>query len=57
MAGTSVDLMSFWLLHAWIVPGWQHQPDVFVCHHPCLQAGGPAPMDDPCWDDAMMMHG
>jgi hypothetical protein len=57
VSGTSVDLRSYWLLHAWIVPGWQHKPDVFVGHHPCLQAGGPAPMDDPCWDDAeMMMH-
>jgi hypothetical protein len=53
--GSSVYLGNYWLLHAWIVPGWEHKPDVFEGHHPCLLASGPAAMDDPCWDMAMMM--
>jgi hypothetical protein len=50
--GTSVYLGDHWLLHAWIVPGWLHKPDVFTGHHPCLLPGGPAPSTDPCWDMA-----
>ncbi|MGZ4712528.1 MAG: hypothetical protein ACXVJ7_02675 [Acidimicrobiia bacterium] len=53
--GNTVDLSGYWLLHAWIVPGWQHLPDVFVGHHPCLLASGPAAPDDTCWTDAMQM--
>jgi len=48
--GTTVHLESYWLLHAWIVPGWNFQPDVFMGEHPCLLPGGPAAPDDPCWD-------
>ena len=57
VAGTSVYLGNFWLLHAWIVPGWFHTPDVFVGHHPCLLPSGPAAPDDPCWNMAMPMSG
>jgi hypothetical protein len=48
--GTSVYLGNYWMVHAWIVPGWQWQPDVFIGHHPCLLASGPASPDDACWD-------
>lgn len=48
--GYSVYLGDYWMVHAWIVPGWHWQPDVFIGHHPCLLAGGPASHDDPCWD-------
>lgn len=48
--GYNVDLSDFWMVHAWIVPGWQHHPDVFVNHHPCLLPGGPAAPDHECWD-------
>ncbi len=48
--GTTVYLGNYWLLHAWVVKGWYHQPDVFVGHHPCLLPSGPAGPDDPCWD-------
>jgi hypothetical protein len=48
--GTSVYLGNYWMVHAWIVPGWFHEADVFIGHHPCLLPGGPASHDDPCWD-------
>lgn len=54
-AGNTVNLPDYWLLHAWIIPGWQHLSDVFVGHHPCLLASGPATPDDECWADAMHM--
>jgi hypothetical protein len=54
--GTSVYLGEYWLVHAWIIPGWKHVPDVFVGHHPCLLASGPAPASDPCWDEALGEH-
>ena len=47
--GTSVYLGNYWMVHTWIVPGWQFGPDVFRGHHPCLLPGGPAAPDDPCW--------
>jgi hypothetical protein len=48
--GTTVYLGDYWMVHTWIVPGWFHEPDVFVGHHPCLLPGGPASPDHPCWD-------
>jgi hypothetical protein len=48
--GSTVYLGNYWMVHAWIVPGWQFQTDVFGGHHPCLLASGPAGSDDPCWD-------
>lgn len=50
--GTTVDLSDYWMVHAWIVPGWEVEADVFVGHHPCLLSSGPAAPDDPCWDMA-----
>lgn len=50
--GYNVYLGNYWMVHTWIVPGWQHQPDVFVNHHPCLLASGPAAADHACWDMA-----
>jgi hypothetical protein len=55
VAGNTVYLGNYWLLHVWIVPGWNFQPDVFVGHHPCLLASGPAAPDDPCWTTDMHM--
>ncbi|MGH9228984.1 MAG: hypothetical protein ACRD07_09720 [Acidimicrobiales bacterium] len=48
--GTSVYLGNYWMVHAWIVPGWEFETDVFRGHHPCLLASGPAAPGDPCWD-------
>jgi hypothetical protein len=50
--GTSVYLGNYWMVHAWIVPGWHFQTDVYRGHHPCLLADGPAEPDHPCWEDA-----
>ncbi|HEX5614031.1 MAG TPA: hypothetical protein VFZ83_02645 [Acidimicrobiia bacterium] len=50
--GVNVHLENFWMLHAWIVPGWEHHPDVFVNHHPCLLSSGPAANDHTCWEGA-----
>lgn len=55
--GTSIYLGNNWMLHAWIVPGWQNNPDVFVNHHPCLLADGMAGPHDACWDMAGGGHG
>lgn len=41
---------GIWLLHVWIVPHYQFQPDVFASGHPCLGEGGPLPWEDPCWE-------
>jgi hypothetical protein len=56
--GSTVYLGNYWMVHAWIIPGWQHPSDVFVGHHPCLLAGGPAAPHDPCWqtDGGHMDH-
>ena len=48
--GRNLHLDDYWMAHAWIVPGWEHEPDVFVNHHPCLLPGGPAAEDHECWD-------
>lgn len=50
--GVNVYLDDYWMLHAWIVEPWITPSDVFMNHHPCLLSSGPAPMHDPCWDDA-----
>jgi hypothetical protein len=55
MNGTTVYLGNYWMVHAWIIPGWMYRPDVFIGHHPCLLASGPAAPHDPCW--AMGGHG
>lgn len=51
--GYTVYLGNYWMVHAWIVPGWTHEHDVFVGHHPCLLPSGPAAPDDSCWTDPM----
>ncbi len=55
--GATVYLGDYWMVHAWIIPGFLWPHDVFVGHHPCLLASGPAAPDDPCWtsDGSMMM--
>ncbi|HEX6236708.1 MAG TPA: hypothetical protein VFZ68_05920 [Acidimicrobiales bacterium] len=47
--GTTIDLSNYWMVHAWIVPGWTYKPDIFINHHPCLLPGGPAGPDHECW--------
>jgi hypothetical protein len=54
--GTTVYLGNYWMVHAWIVPDWHWMPDVFIGHHPCLLASGPAEPDDPCWHSGHMEH-
>jgi hypothetical protein len=47
---------DWWMAHAWILPDWQLQFDVFQNHHPCLPWSGPiTDPGDPCWMEAM--HG
>ena len=47
---------DMWMAHAWVMPDWQIQFDVFQNHHPCLPRGGPiTDTSDPCWMEAM--HG
>lgn len=52
--GSTIYLGNVWLVHAWIVPGWAHEPDVFTGHHPCLLARGPAAPGDDCWTGTEM---
>lgn len=54
VAGNTVYLGNYWLLHVWTVPGMTHEPDVFVGHHPCLAPSGPVE-GDMCMD-VMHMH-
>ena len=49
LAGTTTSLPNHWMVHAWILPGWEHHPDVFTGHHPYLLASGLATPDDECW--------
>lgn len=47
---------DMWMAHAWIMPDWELQFDVFQNHHPCLPGSGPiSDTTDPCWMEAM--HG
>ena len=47
---------DWWMAHAWIMPDWQQQFDVFQNHHPCLPGSGPiTDQTDACWMEAM--HG
>lgn len=47
--GYNLHLDDYYMVHAWIVPGWDHRPDVFVNHHPCLLRSGPVTdLQDPC---------
>jgi hypothetical protein len=55
VSGSTIYLGNMWLLHVWIVPGWEHRADVFVGHHPCLLPDGPAAPDDQCWTSDMHM--
>jgi hypothetical protein len=55
--GSTVYLGNFWMVHTWIVPGWQWNHDVFIGHHPCLLPGGPAMPHDPCWASGGHMDG
>jgi hypothetical protein len=54
--GNSVYLGNYWMVHAWIVPGWLWAPDIFIGHHPCLLPGGPAMPHDACWRSDGHMH-
>lgn len=54
IGGINLYLDDYWMVHAWIVPGWEHEPDVFINHHPCLLSSGPADESHSCWD---MAHG
>jgi len=57
--GTFLPNENMWMTHAWVLPDWQLQFDVFQNHHPCLKStaeGGPiTDRNDPCWMEAM--HG
>ncbi len=37
MGGVNIDISSLWMLHAWIVPGYEYLPDVFRPHVPFLK--------------------
>jgi hypothetical protein len=50
--GTNRPLPSAWMLHAWIVPGYEDQYDVFSGAYNCVRGTGPyAPTEDPCRTD------
>jgi hypothetical protein len=53
-----LDLLGgpLWMVHAWIVPGWQYQTDVNAGMHPCLLTTGAAPASHPCWAQAQHDH-
>jgi hypothetical protein len=56
MGGIHLPNEDMWMVHAWILPDWQIQFDVFQNHHPCLPWSGPiTDRSDPCWMEAM--HG
>ena len=57
VAGSTFNLNNVWLLHAWIVPGWEDRSDVFAGHNPCLLPSGPATPDDECWTNPPMHMG
>ncbi len=58
IGGINVDFSDWYMAHAWVLPGWNTEFDVFAHHHPCLKAGGPETNpDDPCWMEAMMGGG
>ncbi len=46
---------DWWMAHAWILPEWQIQFDVFQNHHPCLEGGVHTDPEHECWMEAM--HG
>lgn len=47
-----------WMLHAWIVPGYEYPYDVFAGGFGCVRGVGPAPAGDPCYDvHPAMEHG
>lgn len=51
LGGTQRDLgPGIWLLHLWVVPGYQLKLDVFASGHPCLGETGPLAWEDPCWE-------
>src|SRR5262249_22110143 len=41
MGGYQVDASGVWLLHAWVLPGWEWNLDVFRAHNPNIMM----PMD------------
>lgn len=49
--GVNLHLDDYWMVHAWIVDGWQTEVDVFTNHHPCLLSTGPAGPEHSCWDE------
>jgi len=50
--GTNRRLPGVWMLHAWIVPGYENLYDVFSGAYNCVKGTGPyAPADDPCRSD------
>lgn len=51
-SGINVKLGNYWMLHAWVVPGYEYVPDPFGDLHPCLGVDGPADPSDPCWEVA-----
>jgi hypothetical protein len=50
--GTTVEWPYGWMLHAWVVPGYESRFDVFATTFGCVRGTGPAaPADDPCHRD------
>jgi hypothetical protein len=50
--GVTVEWPYGWMLHAWIVPGYESRFDVFAESFGCVRGTGPyAPPDDPCYRD------
>jgi hypothetical protein len=52
MGGTNRQLPGIWMIHAWIVPGYENVRDVFSGAFMCVRGTGPVTdRKDPCHDD------
>lgn len=52
LGGVNIDWPYGWMVHAWIVPGYENKRDVFAGAYGCVNAvtGPYAPPSDPCHD-------
>jgi hypothetical protein len=50
LGGVNISWPYGWMVHAWIVPGYEHHPDVFAGANGCVNTvtGAYAPPEDPC---------
>ena len=51
LGGTNRRLPGVWMLHAWIVPGYEDTYDVFASAYMCVKGTNTVVADDPCHSD------